>query len=428
MFLKLVKSFLFVSTSVFITSTANAQNITRSFENAPFSRYGVGEEVNAINPALKSMGSITSAYADPYTINTDNPASYATLKYVTYEAGATMSSRTVLAGDQKYKTGAANLSYLTIGVPLGKNGGMVIGYRPMTNVGYTLNDTTQTLIGKSVNSYTGKGGLNYFYIGGAGKYKGFSLGANLGYLFGTIQNASLLQNIDTTYNNNSEFSKYSQTGGLYFKLGALYEAEISDEYTLRIGGTLALSQKINSELNDYWISHPSYATDTSGSDTAYNASKVKTKLTLPMRYSLGVQLAKSDQLLVGIDYTYTNWSQFNNSSFQDSIGKSAYKLSVGAEYTPNSTSLYKYWQRANYRIGFYYGQDYVSINSKQMNYYAITFGIGLPFKRTNDRIQTSMEIGRIGTQSSDLIKQNFIRFSLGISLSDRSWFQKRKYD
>ena len=55
-------------------------------ENAPYSRYGIGEQRNGLNTVLKGMGSISSAYANPFNVNTDNPASYASLKLTTYEA------------------------------------------------------------------------------------------------------------------------------------------------------------------------------------------------------------------------------------------------------------------------------------------------------------------------------------------------------
>ena len=81
MFLKPAKVLLFVSLPFIGITDVLAQNIDRPFENSPYSRYGIGEESNAINPGLKAMGSITAASADPYIINTENPASYACLLY-----------------------------------------------------------------------------------------------------------------------------------------------------------------------------------------------------------------------------------------------------------------------------------------------------------------------------------------------------------
>lgn len=415
--------------SVFGYSSLFAQNINRPFENVPYSRYGIGEEQNAINPALKAMGSITAAYADPYIINTDNPASYAHIKHLTYEAGGEGRRRSIISANNKYQTGAASVSYLNIAIPMGKFAGMLIGFRPQTKVGYSLYDTTQTLIGPTSFSYNGEGGTNYFFVGGASTYKGFSFGANLGYLFGTISQTSWYKTTSTSYYiNNSEFLRRSSIGSMYLKLGALYQKEIGHDYSLNIGAQANLKQNIGTELSEYWISHPFYASDTTGSDTSYARKSIKETIVLPGSYTFGVQLSKSDKWSLGINYKTTNWSQFNNQNIKDSIGAKAYKISIGGEYTPNSISIYKYLQRVTYRAGFYYGQDFVQINNKQAMYYAATFGFSLPFKKSTDRIHTAFEIGKIGKQTATTIQQNFVRFSVGVSFNDKSWFVKRKYD
>ncbi|HRO43709.1 MAG TPA: hypothetical protein PL009_12805, partial [Flavipsychrobacter sp.] len=68
-------------------------------ENAPYSRYGIGEVRNGNNTMLKGMGNISAAYANGYNVNTDNPASYASLRLVTYEAGAEGGTRTIIANN-----------------------------------------------------------------------------------------------------------------------------------------------------------------------------------------------------------------------------------------------------------------------------------------------------------------------------------------
>ncbi|HTN16681.1 MAG TPA: hypothetical protein VL092_03305 [Chitinophagaceae bacterium] len=429
MSLKPVKVLLFTGLSL-SGYTVLAQNIDRPFENNPYSRYGLGEEQNAINPALKAMGSITAAYQDPYTVNTDNPASYAHIKHFTYEAGGEGRIRTILSANEKYKTGNAAVSYLNLAIPMGKYAGMLVGFRPQTKVGYYLYDNSQTtLIGPSSLSYTGDGSTNYFFIGGAGTYKGFSLGANVGYIFGSIQQSSWLKTLSTDKSlSNSEFTRFSTVGGMYYKLGATYETSLGKDFILRVGAQANLQQDIQSDLTEFWVSHPFYASDTTGSDTALYRKGVKEKITLPSSYTGGIQLAKSDKWMIGVNYKTTDWSKFNNQNIPDSVGSSAYKLSIGGEVTPNSLNLYKYFQRVTYRAGFYYGQDFVQINGKQASYYALTFGLSLPIRRSTDRIHTAFEIGKMGDKSPGNIQQNFIRFSLGLSLSDKSWFVKRKYE
>lgn len=436
MSLKPAKVLIISGLSLLASTGIFAQNIDRPFENNPYSRYGLGEEQNAINPAIKAMGSITAAYADPYIINTDNPASYATIKYFNYEAGFEGRTRTILTANDKYHTGNATVSYLNIAVPMGKYAGMLIGFRPQTKVGYSLYDTLQTALGSSSKSYTGDGATNNFFIGGAGKYKGFSLGANVGYIFGNIFQTSFLKTTSTSLNlNNAEFTRISSIGGMYFKLGAQYENKISKDYTIRVGMQADLKQNISSELDEYWISHPYYASDTTGADTSFSNNGGKEKITLPSTFVFGIQLAKSDKWNIGVNYKTTNWSQFNNHNIKDSIGANAYKVSIGGAYTPNAQNTFKYWQKVTYRAGFYYGKDFVSINNKQANYFAATFGLSLPFNKRikeSDCIHTAFEIGKMGNLATNALQQNFVRFSVGITFNgkpkDGGWFYKRKYD
>ncbi len=402
-----------------------AQNSNK--ENTPYSRYGIGEQRNGLNVPLKAMGNISSAYANQFNVNTDNPATYSVLKYTTYEAGGEGSTRNISANNSSYTTGTASLSYITIGIPLGKYGGMALGMRPNTRVYYNMRDSTDLPgIGPAIRTYQGEGSTNYAFIGFAGAYKGLSVGVNVGYLFGTIRNSSIVQKqYDTVNSYNSDFSKYNRVGGIYWKLGLLYEAKLSKDLSLRIGGTATLSQDISAHKDDYAISWRT-AGGVAIYDTAVDLQNVKGKITLPLSYSGGIQFIGTDKWMAGLDFSAAQWSQFRNFGVPDSVDNS-YKIGVGGEYTPNASSLYKYLPRVTYRLGFYYGTDNIKLRDESLNFYAVTFGASLPFKRSADRLHLGFEIGKRGTEAKGLIQENFFRFSLGISLNDK-WFVKRKYD
>ena len=158
--------------------SAVAQNLVG--ENSPYSRFGIGEQRNGVNTLLKGMGSISSAYNNPFAVNTDNPASYAAIRLTTYEAGGEGSTRSVRTASDKYTTGMATLTHLNVGIPIGKNGGIAFGLKPNTRVYYLLQDTVNAVgVGRSLNTFNGNGGTNYGFIGAGYRYKGFSLGANI---------------------------------------------------------------------------------------------------------------------------------------------------------------------------------------------------------------------------------------------------------
>ncbi|MBL7684172.1 MAG: hypothetical protein JNK00_12500 [Flavipsychrobacter sp.] len=411
------------SVAILLLSAISVKAQNSNKENSPYSRFGIGEMRNGMNVMMKGMGSISSSFAHQINVNTENPASYASLKLTTYEAAGEANTRTVQAANEKYQTGMATLSYMNIGIPVGKYMGMAIGLRPMSRVYYRLNDTVSVdSFGTAVKGYQGDGSLNEGFIGFAGKYKGFSVGFNFGYIFGSIENISSLEPLDNSARLvSSGFYTRTKLGGIYWKAGAMYEHSFNDKLGIRGGGTVSVSQKLNGSKDQYWISYNNYA-----ADTAFRSEAKEGTIVLPMTYTAGAQLYGMNWL-AGVDFKSSNWSQFRNYGTTDSLAASAYRIAVGGEYTPDPNATRKYFQRVTYRLGGYYGTDAVMLRGLQLDYYAVTAGFTFPFKKNVSRIHTSFEFGSRGTKANGLLRENFVRFGLGISLNDK-WFIKRKYD
>ncbi len=428
MFHKLSKRYLLSILFIAAATAANAQaqqiDTKSNRENAPYSRFGIGELRNGINPLMKGMGGISSAYNSPFAVNAANPASYASLLLTTYEGSLIGSNRTIRSGNEKFKTGSATINHLNVGIPIGKHAGMSFGYTPVSHIYYKLSDTSVIPgYGNSVRTFFGDGSLNYGYIGFAGKYKGFSAGFNFGYLFGSTVYANIIESIDNTQNvNDAQFTKVLKTGGIYWKGGLQYNTKLNSNLLLGVGATMAINQDIKTNVDEFWYSY-----NYSGGDTTYSLLKQRGTLTMPMMYSFGVQLADSNQWMLGVDFSAANWNNYQALGRVDSAGDMSYKIAAGGEYTPDATALRKYFSRVTYRLGFYYGQDYVYVRNTPINYYAVTFGFGLPFKRYTDRVNAAFEIGSRGTESNGLFRESFVKTTIGITLNDK-WFIKRKYD
>ena len=67
------------------------------------------------------------------------------------------------------------------------------------------------------------------------------------------------------------------------------------------------------------------------------------------------------------------------------------------------------------------------LRNKSIEDFAVTAGLGLPLGGTFSKINVGLEIGKRGTVYNNLVEENYINLSIGLSLSDR-WFVKRKYD
>ncbi len=426
--------FLLGSSGLFAQTRGTSDPLSER-ENNPYSKYGIGELQNGNSTVLRGMGNATSAFENPYELNTDNPSSYSFLKRTTFEAGMTASTRSVAAQGSSYTTGTATLSYLTIGIPVNNNAGLCFGFKPYSHAFYALVDTIfspNSPIGQTVRSYRGDGGLNYAYIGGAYRYKELSIGFNAGYMFGTLTSNTGVTSIDTVVTNRAytaDFANYNRIGGIYWKGGLMWEHKLDSSLTLRLGGTFTLGQSLTERLNAYQVSVFNFG-DTLVNDTSANSGESTGKLKLPMSYSIGVMLVKNNKWGLALDYTATQWSQFNSTpdvGRNYAIAKGSYKVSLGGELTPDAGNIRNYFARVTYRTGFYYGTDYLTFQNTQLPIYGVTLGASLPIRRSLSHLHTSLDVGRLGTTTNNLIQQTYVRFSLGMSFNDL-WFIKRKYD
>ncbi len=433
---KLLPALLALSiTHVHAQTTTAGSNPKSGKENNPYSRYGIGEFTNGNNVVLRGMGNITSAYASPFRVNTDNPASYSFLRRTTFELAANASTRnvhgTVNGTSQAYSSATASVAYMNLGVPIGKNGGMSFGFRPNSQVYYLLVDSGfYAPLDTLLKRYEGEGSTNYAFIGGSYRYKGLSIGVNVGYLFGNVRNSSFMYPVASTttkYGFISNYSTYTQVGGVHWKGGLQYEKKLDSFHVLRIGGTVTLGQDLKQHYSEYHISSYNFS-DTIIRDSSVKITDKVGTLTLPMSYSAGVMFGREGKWSAGIDYTATNWSTFNSSlnpQMNANVGTDAYKLSVGGEYTPDAEAMRNLLSRSTYRLGVYYGTDYLRVNNVILPKYGVTAGFSTSFKRSISQLHVAVDAGVLGTTEHNLVRQNYIRLTIGLSMNDL-WFVRPK--
>jgi len=160
-------------------------------------------------------------------------------------------------------------------------------------------------------------------------------------------------------------------------------------------------------------------------DTALN-SEVEGKIILPFNAGFGVMMKKGYRWLIGADFSLQNWKDYSNFGENDSLANS-WRVSAGFQFTPSERSIKSYWKNVQYRLGFHYEQTYLQLRNNQLNEYGISIGFGLPVKRSAAMLHLSVEGGRRGTVSSNLIEENYLKLSIGFTLNDR-WFIRPKID
>lgn len=417
--------------------------------NSPYSRYGMGDIYPSGNAVNKAMGSLSTAYADYQSVNFLNPASYSRIGLTTFDVSTEIESRMMRSSNKADKYNSANFTfnYLTLGVPLNKKGtwGMAFGLRPVSKISYKVEsrerlNVQQALKDSILSLYEGNGGSYKAFWGMGRKFGSFSIGANIGYHFGQkeISTRRIFINDTVPYYKSNSADNVS-FGSFFTEVGFQYDAIIGKNNFIRIGATYALQQQLKAK-KDVIRETFDYVPTTSGAtyqiDSVYKATDIAGNIQYPHSYSAGFVFGKRDSLtkmekwMIGIQYDAQFWDNYSFYGQKDQLANN-YIVRIGGQITPNMLSN-NLFNRLTYRAGFYFGNDYLNINNKQLPVFAATFGVGIPVKRqsfyTNQftAINIGFEAGRRGDASSS-IKENIFKLHIGLSLSD-IWFQKRKYD
>jgi len=126
-----------------------------------------------------------------------------------------------------------------------------------------------------------------------------------------------------------------------------------------------------------------------------------------------------------MDVNWRNWKEYKSYGRSDSL-QNSFSIHLGSEYIPKHNSITSYWHRVRYRLGVRYENTYLEINNQPIKEFGISFGLGFPFRRSKSMLNFAFEFGNRGTVENNLVQENFIKFTFGLSIYER-WFVKNKY-
>ncbi len=449
------------------------QMSAKAQENSPYSRYGLGDLSPNHNIFTRGMGGISAGVAEFNTldpndankintfrlqptnstgINFTNPASLSTIGNTIFDVGVDVNYRILKSTSPAKKFTSANtyVSYLQLAFPLATpkmrkkdiGWGMSLGLKPVSRISYKiLENKREPNIGDStVTLYEGSGGVNQAFLGTGLKIKNFSIGINAGYIFGSkeISAAKSIVN-DTTFHYSSNHADKTTFGGFFINGGVQYDfilAKVGKEVTrnLRVGVYGNMQQNINAS-ND--LVRETIIYDQSGAqyrlDSVYE-NNVKGKIKYPAMVAIG-GVYQDANWLIGADFEYGNWAGYRFYGKSDLV-QDNWTIRVGTQYFPAKASkaTRKYLNFVKYRVGAYYGRDYIKISTANRPEYGFTIGTGMTLtsiKRQNPYagyvvLNTALEFGSRGNKQTN-VRESLARFSIGISMNAR-WFQKAKYN
>jgi hypothetical protein len=417
---------------LFFVSGASGQ----TGNNSPYSRYGIGDLYTNNGILNMAIGGTSLGFRSSFFVNPQNPASYTAFDSLSFRFEGSFYSRLsswkTLNLSQKSSYGS--LGNLLFGFPVNKWLKTSFGLLPFSNIGYSIRDDQQLPgIGHTRFEYIGKGGLNQVYIGaGIEPVKNFSAGVNASYLFGTIDKSRATTFPDSAHMMFTHTGTITKVGHLYYSFGAQYHITQANHLFYTIGLTYSPKQTISTTYENVTYSYlHDYTQDYDyNMDTLAYSTGVKSSLVLPQNFGAGIMIGKTDKWMGGFDVQFQDWKTFRFNGKGDSLGN-GFRISAGGQYTPDMYSVGKFWKRVTYRAGLRFNQSYLDLRNTPIKEFGLSFGAGIPTRRTQrdfrSSVNVAMEIGSRGTTTQGLLKENFFRFSLGLSLFDR-WFIQRKYE
>ncbi|WP_282071576.1 hypothetical protein [Polaribacter atrinae] len=423
---------------VFILITSSAITAQRT-SSSPYSFFGIGDEFSPVTVEQSAMGGIGVAYSHYKYLNFTNPAAYANLRYTTYSFGLLNNKLSLDNGGVKQSSNSTSLSYFALAFPIGNKAGMSFGLQPVSSVGYSLSnsilgDDNETV--SEITLFSGEGGVSRIYSSfGIKVYKELSLGIEVDYKFGNIDNSILNQRAGV-----SLATKYKETTnvkGGSITLGAQYKKALKNNLIISGGATFKMGNDLKVTGDDYLYS---LSVNNSGGEfgrDTISQSEISGNYKLPLKTTLGAGLGKDDKWYVGLEYEKqdaietTGFLNTTNSAY--AYGESN-RISLGGFYIPKINSISSYWERVTYRAGVRLEKTGLLVDGSDpyTNYtavddFGISFGLGLPLKQLSS-VNMGFEFGKRGTTANNLIKENYFNFRLSLSLTDTNWFQKRKID
>lgn len=400
--------------------------------SSPYSIFGIGNLYGVSSQMNMAIGGAATAFSSPYFINPANPASYMAYdsNSFVFDGAFNLRSGTLKTVEESQKTRFGTISNLYFGFPVTKWWRTSLGIMPYSKVGYEMqNSQIIENIGKMYTTYSGSGGLNKAYFGNAfSPVKNLSIGVNLSYIFGSIIKERTITFPDSATFFNTMMKSTARLGKINFDAGLLYRINMKEGRFMQIGLTYNPTQDIDGYAEKFTYSYYyNYATNVETiKDTVNYEAGENGEVTLPASLGAGFMIGNSNRWFATADINWQKWSEFrylgNNPGMKDN-----YRISLGGQFRPSPVDIGKYYERIYYRAGFRYEKSYLEISDTRINDFGISFGVGLPMKKSRSTMNIAVELGSQGTTENGLINENYVRFTIGTSLQER-WFLKRRFN
>lgn len=446
-----MRKLLFLLSFIVLGSSSIAQITV----NSPYSSFGLGEEGGLDHATISGIGNSFGTVIDSFTLNYYNPSSYNSLSSGNPLFSMGISSRisTFKEGIWSNTSTISAIQHFAFGFKVKEYFGMAFGLKPYSRRGYDF--ANYDVIGSDSikHNYSGTGGINEFFLGFSTnvlklKATEMSVGANFGYLFGSLEN----QRTSTIVNDG-----YDLTGGVdiktiraqsfHYDLGMNFTHKFNESNHLMVTAVIDPGQNLNTTYS-YGRYFSADVNNTSNYDTLDYSGLVNGRIQSVPRFTYGLRYTISrstnldankklnNSLAIHASYSTADYTKFTLPFDTTSLNFSkSTRYTVGVEFIPetdfiNNKPITKYYQRIRYRVGGYYASLPYQTNGEQVTDFGTTFGLGLPIviKNSLSSINFGFTVGQRGVGNEQALGETYYGINFGVTIAPLgdNWFQKRK--
>lgn len=438
--MKIKQTLYFLAILLCISNGISAQS---SGMNSPYSRYGWGglaDESQGFNLGMAGAG---LGMRGSHLLNSHNPASYSAIDSLTFlfDIGATLSTAHMSYNGTSVNPQNSSLDYVTAGFRIIPTLGFAIGLKPFTTIGYNFSSSTkmEDIDGygekNATYSYQGEGGTHQIFGGlGWAPFKNFSIGANVGYLWGDYSHTSYVTFSENTI---QALRRYylGDISTYTLDFGTQYTQPIGKNTSVNIGLTASLGHKMGNSAE--FVNQKTGTSTVEGADTLF----LKDANELPTMVGGGIVVNHKNKWIVAADYTLQMWKNCRSAQLVTENGIQTYKvtddafinrhkIALGVQYVPKPDG-FRFSNHINYRAGLSYATSYYKVNGNDgPKTYLATIGIAFPIMNQytkNSMLSIAAEYKRVQPSISNSIKENYFSLRLGL-LFDAPWFNKWKVE
>jgi len=412
---------IFLSLAIALAS----QTLVAGSGGSIYSLIGVGDLRHMSGVRAMGMGYAGYALTSPYAINTLSPATWgrierprveASMLYEGFNSSNATTSRFLARGD---------VSSAILAFPLSTSRGIVLaaGFTPFSKVDYdTYSASSFTTATDSMAyslHYTGTGGISKGLIGASyTPLRSLNLGLSVNYLFGTMERAITMTPRTSTYSPGTRNEETTMNGPTFTLAVMVDSLEGVAEFLRPFSFGLVATTRASLTSTHRFTYTYNALQDTSTEET--------NTMTIPASIGVGVAYAPSERWILAFDYTMQPWANMEDRGRTPDGIRNSWRAGFGVERLPAREAGVPLLDRLAYRFGVAYESTYYSPNGLGIDAWAVTAGLGLPVS-SDARLNLAIEYGSRGTIDNGLIKDNILRFSASLSISEL-WYQRPDED